>query len=156
MKRSEACGNGGVSAMAEFEDKLNAILGNQEAMGQIMALARSLSGEGAAPQPAPEGAQQAGAVIEGESYQVSDTPQPPDLSALLGQLDPRMLQAGMEIIRQVQSTEDRNAALLNALRPFLKEERRGRLDRALQIARMTKLVRAAIGAFGGKEGAEGV
>ena len=31
--------------MAEFEDKLNSILGNQEAMSQIMALARSLSGE---------------------------------------------------------------------------------------------------------------
>ena len=35
--------------MAEFEDKLNSILGNQEAMKQIMALARSLSGE----QPTP-------------------------------------------------------------------------------------------------------
>ena len=31
--------------MAELEEKLNAILGNQEAMGQIMALARSLSGD---------------------------------------------------------------------------------------------------------------
>ena len=31
--------------MAEFEDKLNSILGNQAAMNQIMALARSLSGE---------------------------------------------------------------------------------------------------------------
>ena len=144
-----------MSAVAEFEDKLNAILGNQEAMGQIMALARSLSGEGEPAPSTPEGTGPGG-VIEGEAYQVSDAPQPPDLSALLGQLDPKMLQAGMEIIRQVQGTEDRNAALLNALRPFIKEERRGRLDRALQIARMTKLVRAAIGAFGGKEGVEGV
>ena len=31
--------------MAEFEEKLNSILGNEKAMGQIMALARSLSGE---------------------------------------------------------------------------------------------------------------
>ena len=31
--------------MAEFEDKLNSILGNQAAMNQIMALARSLSGD---------------------------------------------------------------------------------------------------------------
>ena len=30
--------------MSEFDDKLSAILGNQEAMGQIMALAQSLSG----------------------------------------------------------------------------------------------------------------
>ena len=76
----------------------------------------------------------------------------PDLSNLLGQLDPKMLQAGMDILRQVQSVEDRNTALLNALRPFLREERRARLDRAIQIARMTKLIRVAVGAFGGKEG----
>ena len=57
-----------------------------------------------------------------------------------------------DVIRQVQGTEDRNAALLNALRPFLREEKQARLDRALQIARMTKLVRAALGALGGKEG----
>ena len=31
--------------MAEFDEKLNAILGNQEAMAQIMSLARSLSAD---------------------------------------------------------------------------------------------------------------
>ena len=35
--------------MAEFEEKLNSILGNEKAMGQIMALARSLSGGERAP-----------------------------------------------------------------------------------------------------------
>ena len=30
--------------MGEFEEKMNAILGNKEAMGQIMALAQSLGG----------------------------------------------------------------------------------------------------------------
>lgn len=139
--------------MAEFEDKLNSILGNQAAMNQIMALARSLSGEQPAqeehpaPEEAPESGEAAYVPVAGES-----APSAPDLSALMGQIDPRMLQMGMDIIRQVQSTDDRNAALLNALRPFLKEEKQARLDRALQIARMTKLVRAALGAFGGKEG----
>ena len=133
--------------MAEFEDKLNSILGNQAAMNQIMALARSLSGE----QPAQEAPPALESPSEDATYvPAAEEPAPsaPDLSAL-------MLQMGMDIIRQVQSTEDRNAALLNALRPFLKEERRARLDRALQIARMTKLVRAALGAFGGKEGERG-
>ena len=58
----------------------------------------------------------------------------------------------MDVIRQVQSTEDRNAALLNALRPFLREEKQARLDRALRVARMTRLVRVALSALGGKEG----
>lgn len=127
--------------MAEFEDKLNAILGNQAAMNQIMSLARSLSGGTESPPEEPK-----------EATYVPVAEDAPDLSALLGQLDPKMIQAGMDILHQVQSTEDRNAALLNALRPFLREERQARLDRALQIARMTKLIRAAMGALGGKEG----
>lgn len=126
--------------MAEFEDKLNSILGNQEAMSQIMALARSLSGEGGEPSPAPE---------EPEGGEERAAPAP-DLSALMGQLDPQMLQTGMEILRQVQGTEDRNAALLNALRPFVREERQARLDRALRIARMSRLIRAVMER--GKEG----
>ena len=136
--------------MAGFEDQLNSILGNQEAMSQIMALARSLSsGSQTEPAPAlegpPEGAEPAPPASE-------EPPGVPDLSALLGQIDPKMLQAGMEIVRQVQGTEDRNTALLNALRPFLREERQARLDRAIQIARMTRMIRVALTALGGKEG----
>jgi len=141
--------------VAGFEEQLNSILGNQEAMNQIMALARSLSGGQTPPvqeSPALEGAGEAG---EGDTYvPVEETPSAPapDLSALLGQVDPKMVQMGMEVLRQVQSTEDRNTALLNALRPFLREERQARLDRAIQIARTAKLVRAALGALKGKEG----
>ena len=58
----------------------------------------------------------------------------------------------MEVLCQIQGTEDRSAALLNALRPFLREERRARLDRALQIVRITKVVRVVLGTLGGKEG----
>ena len=136
--------------MAEFEDKLNSILGNQAAMNQIMALASSLYGEqppGEA-SPAPEEPGEAAYAPAGEA----SAPPAPDLAALMGQIDPQMIQVGMDVIRQVQSTEDRNAALLNALRPFLREEKRARLDRALRVARMTRLVRVALSALGGKEG----
>lgn len=137
--------------MAEFEEKLNAILGNQEAMGQIMALARSLSGgQEAASSGAQAGNAQAGSAREPEGEGAAP-PQAPDLSALLGEADPAMLQMGMRVVRELQGDDDRNAALLRALRPFLREERRARLDRALQIARMTRLIRAALGAVGGRE-----
>lgn len=135
--------------MAEFEEKLNAILGNQDAMGQIMALARSLSG-------GPADGQSAEGTEEPEDY-APVSPQPlsqsgPDLSQILGNLDPNMIQTGLEIMRQVQEGGDRNTALIQALRPFLREERQARLDRALQIAQMTRLIRVAIGALGGREG----
>lgn len=134
--------------MAEFEDKLNSILSNQEAMNQIMALARSLSGGQTETPPALEPP----AEKEATYVPAAEGAEQPDLSAILGQIDPKMLQVGMDVIRQVQNTEDRNTALLAALRPFLKEEKQARLDRAMQIARMTKLIRAALGALGGKEG----
>ena len=137
--------------MAGFEEQLNSILGNQEAMSQIMALARSLSGEqqpAGEASPAPEEPGEAAYVPAGEA----PVPPAPDLAALMGQIDPQMIQVGIDVIRQVQSTEDRNTALLNALRPFLREERQARLDRALQIARAVKLVRVALGAVKGKEG----
>ncbi len=141
--------------MAEFDEKLNAILGNQEAMAQIMSLARSLSTDSPGENPNREDQQAQG--TDGEEEQERDVQSAqPDLSAMLGQLDPALLRTGMEVIRQVQSTEDRNAALLQALRPFLREERRGRLDRAIQIARMTRMIRAAITALGERGQEEGV
>ena len=124
--------------MAEFEEKLNSILGNEKAMGQIMALARSLSGENG---PQGDGTQSAEEVPAQSPEQSGPSDGSWDLSSLLGQIDPR----------KYQSTDDRNAALLSALRPFLREERRARLDRAQQIARMTRLIRVALTAMGRKE-----
>lgn len=127
--------------MSGFEDKLNAILGNQEAMGQIMALAQSLGGQ-------EEQASQTEA--EGEDYvpvwepqeQVPSTAEKlPDLNAVLGNIDPQMMQMGMRLLQEYNRGDDRNAALLTALRPFVKEERFARVDRAIQIARLSRVIR---------------
>lgn len=123
--------------MAELEDKLNAILGNPEAMGQIMSLAQSLTGGaggGAEPPPPPPSPAGGG-----------------DLAALLGQADPRMLRVGMEVLQAYQSGEDKSIALLSALRPFLQPEHQDRIDRALRWTRMARVLRAALNALG-KEG----
>ncbi len=149
--------------MDGFEDRLNSILGNPEAMGQIMALARSLNApEGSPPPDGETGKDREESPPEpaGEE-EPADRPRPrereseadgPDLSALLGQLDPAMLRLGGRLLREMQGSESRNAALLQALRPFLREDRRERLDRALQLARVTRLIRVALGALAGKEG----
>lgn len=134
--------------MAELEEKLNAILGDQEAMGKIMALARSLSGGQG--ETAPEGAGPPEGNREGEA------PSPdPDWGDLLGQVDPETLRKGLAIVRQVREGEDRSAALLSALRPFVREDRRGRLDRAMELTRTARLIRAVLGAAG-KGAREGV
>lgn len=124
--------------MGEFEEKLNSILGDQQAMGQIMALAQSLGKQSSSAQEekdtAPEPAEDA----------------PPDLSQLMGNLDPKMVQLGMRLMREYQQDDGQNTALLQALRPYLREERRGRLDKAVQIAKMSRLLRVALGSLGGK------
>ena len=84
--------------MSEFDDKLSAILGDQNAMSQIMALAQSLTG--------PESG-------EGES-----------------------LPCGEGNMGRGQDVE-----LLSALRPYLKQSRRKKLDRALELLQLMRLLK---------------
>ena len=134
--------------MAELEEKLNAILGDQEAMGRIMALARSLStGEGAPPtSPEEEPGPRSDSGEEGAG----------DPLAAMRELDPRLLQMGMKILREYQRSDDKNTALLLALRPFLRRERYARLDRAVQLARLARVIRVAFASVGGTEGEDHV
>ena len=165
--------------MAEFEDKLNSILGNQEAMEQIMTLARSLSGEKGGGEPpagsgsgreespsedafqdeASEGERSGSSSQNGPASRdgaEGESNPPPDLSQLLGNLDPGMLQMGMRLMQEYRGSDDKNAALLQALRPFLREERRAKLDKALQLAQMTRLIRVVLGSLGERGEEEGV
>ena len=137
--------------MAEFEEKLNAILSDPQAMGQIASLAQALTGEhtgeSAEAGPAGEAAGQAGAT---------------DWSALLGmlggggdsnplsalsELDPQLLQAGLRLFSEYSATDDRKVALLNALKPFVKPERYAKVDKAVQIAKLARVIRVAFQLF---------
>ena len=126
--------------MSEFEDKLGAILSDSNAMSQIMALAQSL-GSGT---PAPEES------VPATPPPVTVPASPTDLSGLLGSLDPQMLQAGMQLLSEFSNGEDQRAALLLALKPFLKEDRRTKIDRAVQIAQLSRVLRVAFQLFRGK------
>lgn len=135
--------------MSGFEDKLNAILSDREAMGQIMALAQSLGKQEEQPEaPQPE--------QEGEEGYVPVYPQEhgqppvqamPDLSSMLSGIDPTMMQMGMQLLQEYNRADDRNAALLAALRPFVKEERYAKVDRAIQIARLSRVIRVLFDAM---------
>ena len=123
--------------MGQWEEKLGAILNDPQAMGQIMSLAQSLGGQG----PSETDADKAPA-------EHTEAPSTPDLD-----LDPRLMEAGMRALSAWKDPDDPRAALLGALRPFLKEERQGKLDRAIHITRLSKAVRAALdGVQGGGKG----
>lgn len=124
--------------MAEFDDKLNSILSNPDAMSQIMQLAQSLSGPGpgqeAPPASPPPPPQQAAASPMGGGDLFSS------LSSLAGGMDPKLLTRLLPLIQELGGQRDSNArALLYALRPYLKEDKQNKVERALQLARLFHL-----------------
>ena len=123
--------------MSDFEEKLNAILSNPESMGQIMNLAQSLnlggggepSGEGgpAAPQPEAPPENASSGIPDGLS----------GLGSLLGQIDPKLIGRLLPLAGELAGGgNDERMQLLYALRPFLKPERRDKVERVAKTARL--------------------
>lgn len=136
--------------MPDLQQQLQAILGDNEAMGQIAALARALSGGQTPPAQSPQGqAPQPEPPLEGEFLPVEAPAEPPlpDLSALmgaLGEVDPKLIQFALGLLSEYSAKDDEKAALLAALKPFLKAERLEKMEKAEKIARLSRVVRSAI------------
>ncbi len=129
--------------MGDLEQKLDGILRNPEAMSQIMQLAQSLHlGDGGpSSAPPPEGTEPPAPQQNGPAPSQGGLP---GLSAL----DPGMLSAAAKLLGEYQSgQEDQRVALLMALKPFVREERYAKLDKAVQIARLSRLIRSALELF---------
>lgn len=130
--------------MAEFDEKLNALLSNPDSMAQIMRLAQSLSGdtEGGSGQESQKHHQQEHHQQEHHQQEHQHHQEPPQSSAdlvssLTGGVDPKLLMRLLPLVQELGGQRDSNArALLYALRPYLKPERQEKVERALQLARL--------------------
>ena len=141
--------------MAEFEEKLNSLLSNPDAMAQIMQMAQSLSGGGGQTQPSPPPAPpQQPQQTPPQASPVPAAPRPApgpqappaggdllsSLSGLAGNIDPKLLMKLLPLIQELSGQQDSNARqLLYALRPYLKPERQEKVERVLQLARLFHL-----------------
>lgn len=138
-----------------FSEKLNAILADPDAMGQIMSLAHSLEGGPGPQEPDPDGQPSAETAPE-----AAPAAPPLDLSGLLSALgggeglDPRLLALAGRLLSEWNRPDDRRTALLAALRPYVKPERYAKVDRAIQVAKLSRLIRVALSAL--REGGEDV
>lgn len=132
--------------MEDFEEKLNTILSSPETMGQIMALANSISGKPEGGAPAQEGQAQP-QEAPGQPPQGGAAQQTGDMLSLLQGLDPSMLTKLAALYREYARGEDEKAALLTAMRPFLRPERQEKVEKALQITRISRVIQAAFGLF---------
>lgn len=125
--------------MSDFEEKLNSVLSNPDAMSQIMNLAQSLNLGGGGGE-SPQGGQGGG----------SEPPPPPPpagggdglgglagLGSLLGQIDPKWINRLLPLLGELTGGgSDERMQLLYALRPFLKPERQDKVERAAKTARL--------------------
>ena len=130
--------------MGEFEEKLNALLSNPDALSQVMNLAQSLnlggggepSGEGgpAAPQPEASPESASSGIPDGLS----------GLGSLLGQIDPKLIGLLLPLAGELAGGggDDERMQLLYALRPFLKPERQDKVERASKTARLIHVGKA--------------
>ena len=154
--------------MGELEEKLENILGNPQAMAQIMSLAQSLNlgGAGTDGHSQPQGQEEA---QDAPSDQPSGQPAPSQtggpppapaaqsaasggglegMLGALGGLDMNTLSAAAGLIGQfADGGDDKRTALLTALRPFVREERYAKLDKAIQIAKLSRLIRSGLDLF---------
>ena len=67
--------------------------------------------------------------------------------AMLQNLDPAMLQTIGTLFQEYNRSDDEKAALLRALQPFLRPERWAKVEKAIQITRLSRVIRAAMQLF---------
>ena len=129
--------------MSEFEDRINSVLNDPEQMDKIASLAKSLMGGGAQSTDSGDGGMMGklGELAKGLSGGGSagqESPAiDPDMQGKIG----RPMKAG-----NAQSSNER--ALLEAMKPYLTEKRRQKMDRALQLAKLARIARIAMGEMG--------
>ena len=102
--------------MAEFDEKLNQILSNPDAMAQIARLAQSLNGD--APSPAPPDS--------------APSPAPPDSAP---SPDAGTVAQFLPLLQELGGDSDARR-LLYALRPYLRPQKQEKVERALRFARL--------------------
>lgn len=126
--------------MSEWEEKLNTLLSDPDSMARIMNLAKNLS-EPEAP-TTPEGAKpppESGKTPPQSAAAPSGSASP--LGDLLGGIDPKTIARYLPLIQKFGATNGNTKQLLLALKPFLKEEKQEKVERAANLARLFVLAK---------------
>lgn len=113
--------------MSELQDKLNSLLSDPAGMAQVVQLAQQLS---STMEPSATPTPQSGAPTPPPS------PNPPPSTALPGGIDLSTVSRFLPMLQALSSDQSHSMQLLNALRPYLKEEKQGKVERAARLARL--------------------
>lgn len=115
--------------MAELDEKLNALLSDPGSMAQIMQMAQQLSATmgGDANAAAPSPVQAAAPAV------------PPPAQTPPGGIDPQVAARFLPLLQEYSRSNSQTMQLLYALRPFLKESKQDKVERAARLARLIHL-----------------
>lgn len=105
--------------MEDMDSKLNAMLNDPAAMQRIIQIAQQLSGGAAQADPPPP------------------PPQSPPSPAQEGAaFDPLLLARLLPLLQELRQSNNQTTQLLYALRPYLKEEKQPKVERAARLAHL--------------------
>ncbi len=115
--------------MGDIEDKLNSILSSPEEMEKILGLARQFMGTAQSPEQ-----------DNTPAKAVSNVNPLPDM-------DPRLMSVIGRLFSEYSRADNDRTAVLNAIKPYLRDERRRKLEKAIEMAKMARIARLAIREF---------
>lgn len=104
--------------MDDINEKLNTLLSDPDSMARIMQLAQQLSGG--------SGGQQTAA----------PSPPPPAAPPAVPNIDPQLIARFLPLIQEFSRDNSQTTQLLYALRPFLKDGKQEKVERAARLARL--------------------
>lgn len=118
--------------MSELEDRINSVLGDPKQMEKIAKLAKSFMAGGDV------GASASGSASASEGLFGAD-------------LDPKLIGRISKLLSSDSGEKKQERALLEAMMPFLSEKRRGKMNKALKLARIAGIAKAAMGEMGAED-----
>ncbi len=77
-----------------------------------------------------------------------------DLSSItssLKDIDPKIFKLVTRLVGEYSSSKNDKTDLFNVIKPYLKEDRRAKIDKAAEIAKLAKLARVAFREISGGE-----
>ncbi len=113
--------------MDDLGDKLNSLLNDPNTMSRISDMAKSLMG--------------------GDSHSENKEPARTSAKDFDFDIDPAMIGRIASIMKKSRKRDDKHA-LLEAMRPYLSEKRREKLDKGVKMARLAGLAEVAAEEFG--------
>lgn len=128
--------------MDDLTQQLQKVLSDPQTMGQLQGLLNSLGGQEEKPAPAPSGGPDLSALLGALGGGQASPPPAESPSTALAGLNPQALSlmARLGPLLSQANREDDATRLLQALRPLLGEARQKKVDEAIQILQMLRLL----------------